>query len=66
MLQNKMESEEKCPGSPARTQKRYSGYPAPAHELWTRPKFIGAWDLITNSWLYVKTKYLKNGVLSAG
>ena len=59
MLQNKLESEGHCPGSPAHTRKRYSGYPVPAHELWTRPKFTGARDFMTNSWSYVKTKYLK-------
>ena len=61
MLHNKLESEVHCPGSPEHTQKCNSGYPAPAHELWTRPKFTGAWDLTTNSWLYVKTNYLKTG-----
>ena len=59
MLYNKVESELHCPGSTAHTQKRYSGSPEPAHELWTLPKFTGAWDLMKNSWSYVKTKYLK-------
>ena len=48
MLHNKLDSEGHFPGSPDRTQKRYSGSPAPAHEIWTRPKFTGAWDLMTN------------------
>ena len=56
MIQNKLDSEGHCTGSPAHTRERYSGSPAPAHEIWTRPKFTGAWNLTTNKWLYVKTK----------
>ena len=59
MLQNKLDIEGHFTRSPAYTRKRYSGSPAPAHELWTRPKFTGAWDLTTNYWSFVKTKYLK-------
>ena len=59
MLQNKLDSEVHCPGISAHTWKRSSGSPAPAHDLWTRLKFTGAWDLTTNKWSYVKTKYLK-------
>ena len=50
MLQNKLDIEGHCTGIPDRTRKRYSGSPALAHELWTRPKFTGAWDLMKNSW----------------
>ena len=59
MLKNKLYSEGQCPGSPDHTRKQSSASPALAHELWTRPKFTGAWYLTTNKWPYVKTKYLK-------
>ena len=59
MLHNKLDSEGKCPGSPAHTRRRSSGSPVPDHELFTRPKSIGAWDLTKNKWSYLKTKYLK-------
>ena len=59
MLQNKLDSEVQCPGSPAHTRKRSSGFPAPAHEFCTCPKFTRAWDLTKNKWSYVNAKYLK-------
>ena len=59
MLKNNLDSEGQCPGSPDHTQRQSSGSPVPNHELCTRPKFTGTWDLTKNKWSYVKTKYLK-------
>ena len=59
ILKNKLDSEGQSPGSPAHTRRRSSGSHVPDHELCTRPKFTGAWDLTKNKWSYVKTKYLK-------
>ena len=59
MQKNKLDSEGKCPGSPAHTRRRSSGFPVPDHEICTRPKFTGAWDLTKNKWSYIKTKCLK-------
>ena len=59
MLKNKLDSEGQFPGSCDYTRKRSSGSPVPDHEIFTRPKFTGSWDLTENKWSYVKKKYLK-------